>query len=176
MPASGSPTPGASTRTGCSADARPRRNDVDLDALDRLSFWSRVEFGHPDECWPWTQSIGSHGYGQTWDGVTVRLAHRVAWAMWHRQQIPDGMTIDHECRNRICCNPRHLRVMTNLENARDNGMASRTHCPHGHAYTEDNTYRTAKGHRICRRCTLDSQAAERRRAREDREQGEDTAA
>lgn len=128
------------------------RTDLDLERLDDLLFWSRVDFGHPDECWEWKLSTGSHGYGQTWDGKTVRLAHRVAWALWHRQQVPHGMTIDHGCHNRLCCNPRHLSVMTNEENATDNGQGDKTHCPRGHAYDEANTYINPKGHRLCRAC------------------------
>ena len=128
------------------------RNDVDLSRLRQLDFWSRVEFGHPDQCWPWQRSTGSHGYGNAWDGVTVRLAHRVAWVMWHGEQIPEGMTIDHTCRNRVCCNPSHLRVLTNEENARDNGNARKSHCPAGHAYDETNTYIGPTGGRRCRAC------------------------
>ena len=117
------------------------------------AFWSNVDDGESDECWKWTQSTGSHGYGQTWDGVTVRLAHRVAWALHTNSQIPPGMTIDHICRNRICVNPAHLQLMTNEENARMNGASLRTHCPRGHAYDEPNTYiQPSTGHRRCRRC------------------------
>ena len=49
-------------------------------------FWSKAM---PDEngCMIWHQSTGSHQYGQTWDGVTVRLAHRVAWVLHHGEQI-----------------------------------------------------------------------------------------
>jgi len=87
----------------------------------------------------------------TWDGTTVLLAHRVAWTLTHGE-IPADMTIDHLCRNRRCCNPAHLRLLTNVENARDNGFATRTRCPAGHMYDEANTYRSPKGERRCRAC------------------------
>lgn len=136
----------------------PRRNDLDLDYLRRTEWWGKVEVGGPAGCWPWTRSTGSHGYGQTWDGVTVRLAHRVAWALHHGQQVPDGLTVDHECRNRICCNPAHLRLLSNVDNATDNGHGRKTHCPAGHPYDHLNTYTDPKGARRCRTC-----AAERRK-------------
>lgn len=118
------------------------------------TFWSHVAVGDPDDCWLWLRSSGSHGYGQTWDGTTVRLAHRIAWELTHGP-IPNDLTIDHVCRVRTCCNPAHLRLLSNLANASDNGQARRTHCPQGHEYTKENTYvRTnRKGpSRSCRIC------------------------
>lgn len=103
-------------------------------------------------CWPWTLSHGGHGYGQVTDGVAMRLAHRVAWVLHHGQQIPVGMTIDHACHNKTCCNPAHLRVLSNKANATDNGQGAKTHCPKGHEYTDVNTYVCPKGHRRCRTC------------------------
>lgn len=70
----------------------------------------------------------------------------------HGTQVPDGFTIDHECRNRKCVNPTHLRLLTNVDNARLNGNAMKTHCPSGHAYDEANTRRTKHGHRKCLTC------------------------
>lgn len=71
-------------------------------------------------------SVGSHGYAQVgWHdhelGKTVmRLCHRVAWEAANGP-IPEGMTVDHEeCHNRKCIELTHLRLLTNLENARRN--------------------------------------------------------
>lgn len=132
--------------------------EIDIGFLMAADWWSRVDVSNPRGCWPWKQSTGSHGYGQTWDGRSVLLAHRVAWTLHNGKQIPDGLTVDHECRNRLCCNPFHLRLMDNLSNAEANGMALRTHCVHGHEYTDANTYVNRRGHRSCRTC-----AANRRR-------------
>lgn len=104
---------------------------MDTDYLRQVDWWSRVNRGDHEECWLWTQSCGSHGYGQTWDGSTVLLAHRVAWTLVNGE-IPDGLTIDHVCRNRKCCNPSHLRLLSNIDNATDNGQISKTHCPARH--------------------------------------------
>jgi hypothetical protein len=32
--------------------------------------------------------------------------------------IPDGMELDHKCRNRACCNPAHLEPVVHSENQR----------------------------------------------------------
>ena len=47
--------------------------------------------------------------------------------------------------------------------------AARTHCPHGHAYDEDNTGRKPNGHRDCRACGAARARDKRRRLREERE-------
>lgn len=132
---------------------------IDIEYMLRRNWWASVDVREPDECWPWKQSTGSHGYGQTWDKQTVRVAHRVAWTLHHGEQIPDGMTIDHICRVRVCCNPDHLRLLTNAENGRLNGNAVKTHCIRGHEFTEANTYRTRQGHRTCRACIQERRLA-----------------
>ena len=109
-----------------------------------------------NNCIETTYSTGSHGYGQvgwhTGHKVQMALTHRVAWEAY-RGPIPDGLTVDHICRNRLCINPQHLRLLTNEENGRSNGQAIKSHCPRGHEYSGDNLYITPKGHRICRACS-----------------------
>ena len=46
---------------------------------------------------------------------------------------------------------------------------SKTHCPHGHEYTPENTYRYADGRRRCRRCRI-AQAAAYRQTRDANDQ------
>jgi hypothetical protein len=124
---------------------------IDIDYVRDTDWWSKVDCSDADGCWLWTQSTGSHGYGQTWDGVTVRLTHRVAWTLTNGP-IPDGMTVDHRCRNRRCVNPAHLRLLPNVLNAHDNGNHRKSHCPLGHPYDPENTYVNPRGHRYCRAC------------------------
>lgn len=127
----------------------------------RLRFWSRVAVRSDGECWPWRLSLGSHGYGQIgWqnaEGRDMLLAHRVAWVLTVGP-IPGDLTIDHLCRNRRCCNPNHLRLLTNEENGRLNGNAVKTHCKNGHEFTEANTRVDRHGHRSCISCQADRNA------------------
>ena len=73
-------------------------------------------------CYVSTYSVGSHGYAQIgWSehgGTRTVTAHRAAWVHAHGTQIPEGMTIDHLCKNSRCVNPNHLRLLSNYENAR----------------------------------------------------------
>ncbi|WP_414654556.1 HNH endonuclease signature motif containing protein [Intrasporangium sp.] len=75
--------------------------------------------------------------------------------------IPEGLVLDHLCRNRACCNPAHLEPVTIRENILRGEPANRTHCPHGHAYTPENT-RIDNNMRSCRTCIRER--ARRRRA------------
>lgn len=109
------------------------------------------------ECVEW----GGHryrGYGYlTHDGRYVR-AHRWAWEQAFGP-IPEGLTLDHLCRNRACIVPCHLEPVTNRENAL-RGMnfsafnARKTHCKNGHEFTPENTFPRGPGgaHRGCRIC------------------------
>lgn len=127
--------------------------------MDRL--FDRVNVRNSDECWPWKLSAGGHGYAQVgwWaDGRSqMRLVHRLIYNRT-RGHIWSGYEVDHRCRNRICCNPSHLRLLPDHENHASNGQALRTRCPQGHEYTPENTHITSKGHRCCRQCARDRNA------------------
>lgn len=45
-------------------------------------------------------------------------AHRFSYEA-HKGPIPEGLEIDHVCRNRSCVNPEHLRAVTRRENMRN---------------------------------------------------------
>lgn len=79
-------------------------------------FWSSVD--KTTDCWTWTRSK-RNGYGQfAITSKDVRYAHRHAWELL-RGEIPEGMMLDHICGNRACCNPDHLRVVTNAQNCQN---------------------------------------------------------
>lgn len=68
-------------------------------------------------CWVWQRCTGRAGYGYTSvDGVRVS-AHRAFYER-HVGPIPEGLHIDHLCRNTSCVNPDHLEPVTCAENLR----------------------------------------------------------
>lgn len=70
-------------------------------------------------CWLWTGRLNNKGYGRVtlWAKKRGYMAHRMAYE-FAVGPIPDGLEIDHLCRNRICCNPSHLEPVTHQENVR----------------------------------------------------------
>lgn len=122
-------------------------------------------------CHLWTGSSNGKGYGTFWlDGRTVK-AHRAAVELADGQPIPNGLEVDHRCRNRACVRRSHLDPVTHRVNIlrSTNHVAARaavTHCPAGHAYDEANTYRAPNGTRKCRACKRTAARARRAAARE----------
>lgn len=133
----------------------PRRLEAKRDWREK--FWERVPVG--PGCWEWAGSVSATGYGKFYvDGP--RLAHRVAYELT-RGPIPDGLQIDHLCRNRRCVNPAHLEAVTQRVNIlRGEGPcakhARKTQCINGHDLSPENLYfyRQANGDhtRVCRTC------------------------
>lgn len=124
------------------------------DPMTRLL--SRIQ--KTEDCWLWLGQVNNKGYGLfSLDGTKIG-AHSASYRL-HVGPVPDGLELDHLCRNPLCVRPSHLEPVTHAENQRRMGDA-RSHCIHGHPYTSDNTYRTPDGRKRCRAC-----ARERDRAR-----------
>ena len=82
-------------------------------------FWSNVDIGKPRECWPWKRSKHTSGYGQVGiriDGTPrVMKAHKVAWEMRNNRRLAPLSRARHTCGNKLCCNPRHVYIVTTIE-------------------------------------------------------------
>ncbi len=125
--------------------------------MDKL-FEAKIK---PDgDCLIWQGHKHKLGYGQVQRQGKVWQAHRWAYLLEHGNVPP---CLDHLCRRRDCVNAEHLEPVTQKENLyRGVGTiapinAAKTHCPHGHEYTKENTrhYRHPKNKywgRWCRAC------------------------
>ena len=123
-------------------------------------FWSKVNFQGPlwngTPCWLWTGCLVG-GYGQFAISGNKRVyAPRFAYETLVGP-IPEGLTIDHLCRNPPCVNADHMEPVTNRVNIlRGNGTSARnarkTHCSQGHPFDAENTFYSPEGSRVCREC------------------------
>jgi len=103
-------------------------------------------------CWVWTRSLDSSGYGRIRAGGRLVSAHRFAFEQL-RTGIPKGAQLDHLCRNRACCNPDHLEVVTSRENSMRSTIsqaflnATKLLCKNGHPL--DGRQRSGRRCRVC---------------------------
>lgn len=85
-------------------------------------------------CWEWSGAMWGNGYGKLSVSMHgTRLAHRALYTE-HRGPIPDGLDLDHLCRNRACVNPQHLEPVSRATNL-ERGLAARGKCRNGHDLT-----------------------------------------
>lgn len=102
------------------------------------NFWSRVHKPSADECWEWTGSRNSTGYGSVAWNRKVFTAHRVAaWlsGMVDSPSAPVGSRaatfVLHRCDNRACCNPKHFFLGSYSDNQLDAYAKKRQVQPRG---------------------------------------------
>jgi hypothetical protein len=121
-------------------------------ALQRVLREAREQGG----CWMPSLKADRKGYVRVKVERRSVPVHRLAYSLL-RGPIPDGLTIDHLCRNPSCFNPQHLEPVTVQENIRrgtqGQKQAAKSHCIRGHEFTASNTYRPpGKNERNCREC------------------------
>lgn len=71
---------------------------------------------------------------------------------------PEGLDVRHldgDVSNNHLSNLAYGTRLENMADAKRHGTihnANKTHCPHGHEYTDENTWRSKNGGRYCREC------------------------
>lgn len=99
-----------------------------------------------NDCWLWCGEIPPlNGYGVFYINKKQYKAHRISYHYFFG--IKDlRKVIDHECMNKACVNPFHLREVTVRVNTQENSKCItilnrlKTHCVNGHEFTIENTY------------------------------------
>ena len=86
----------------------------DTPSLLWIKAWCDIE----GECWIWSRSRNSKGYGKLKIKKRIIFVHRYVYTLVHGP-IPSGLQVMHSCDVRLCCNPDHLSTGTNDDNVRD---------------------------------------------------------
>lgn len=135
-------------------------------------FWSKVTPAGVGECWEWTGArIQGYGFFTVKHGERSTRAHRFAYQSLIGE-VPDGLVLDHLCRNPGCVNPWHLEPVTIAVNnqrgviARLGPKATRPKAPQpertlsdrcgfGHLWSDPGVLRIrpGRGHRYCGKCS-----------------------
>jgi hypothetical protein len=118
-------------------------------------------------CWLWMGGINHYGYGRTHLCGKRVYTHRLTYLLTVGP-IAEGLELDHLCRTRSCCNPRHLEAVTrkvNLSRGNINQHHNKTHCINGHPFSGHNLIVTPSK-RICRTCRNESSRQSRIKRKE----------
>jgi hypothetical protein len=120
---------------------------VSLNETEYKRIFDKISIDPLTDCWNWTSAFDYQGYGLVWYHKRVERIHRLIYA-YFRGPIPRGrqatkqFQLDHVvCKNKKCCNPAHLEIVTQKVNVlRGNGItaqaARKTHCKRGHLFPE----------------------------------------
>ena len=98
--------------------------------LTEDQIWDRVE--KTETCWTWRGHIDVRGYGRASLRGRKWYAHRLVFSLANGP-VPDGLELDHLCRNHSCVNPAHLEAVPHGVNvlrglAKAAIQARTTHC------------------------------------------------
>lgn len=118
-------------------------------------FHKKYEIDPVTGCWIWGDSTKPDGYGRFHYKASGRrsvLAHRYAFEKLSGP-IPEGLELDHLCRNKACVNPDHLEPVTHAVNVNRGSAATKLYCVNGHPLFGPNMRLDLKrGKRHCKTC------------------------
>ena len=145
------------TRRKLSAVAKGRPSPKRLSLLTAEFVMGRVDVG-ASGCWVWRGSkLQASGYGRIKMSGRSYVAHRAVYEAMVGP-VPDGLQLDHLCRNRLCVNPDHLEPVTGRVNVLRGETVVRanfekTECVNGHPLRNDNVIMVRGGRsRRCKAC------------------------
>jgi len=129
-----------------------------------------IEESH-NGCWNWTGYLGPGGYGRVWLRNAEWQVHKMIYELLVGP-IPAGCILHHRCKNRRCCNPAHLKVVTQAEHLeidpvhhvrRPRPEPSVPRCRKGHELTDANVLLRRDHGKLVRSCRACAEAALRRK-------------
>ena len=107
-----------------SMQGKVRPKDMSERDWSIIRFWDKVDKKGEDDCWEWTASTRTNGYGQIHFDQKMMQAHRASWII-ENGKIPEGLVVCHSCDNKTCVNPNHLWIGTQGDNMADRDRKGR---------------------------------------------------
>src|SRR5439155_24407645 len=90
---------------------------IDMTFSRFLRFLKKIEdYSDSKKCWKWKGGHQGTGYGIFMNKGRCLLAHRVSYTVLIGV-IPEGLIMDHLCRNRGCVNPWHVEPVRHQDNS-----------------------------------------------------------
>ena len=92
---------------------------------DEERITNNIKINETTGCWEWQLYRDADGYGRiavpAHGKETNWAAHRLSFVLFNNDMkpIPNGMLVMHQCDNRCCVNPDHLKLGTQKENMRE---------------------------------------------------------
>lgn len=79
---------------------------------------SRIKVCHKSGCWNYGgKDTSAHGYQRGWYKGVRTVVHRIVYIILVGGNI-EKRQLDHQCCNRSCCNPNHLKHVTHKQNCK----------------------------------------------------------
>jgi len=108
-------------------------------------FLAKVKINRNTECWEWHAALTKTGYAKFGlpgpQGQKTVRGHRYSWEVRYGK-IPDDLLVCHRCDNRICVNPSHLFLGTQVDNMHDSTSKGRSVNGDGYGVMDENKVRT----------------------------------
>lgn len=128
-------------------------------------FWNNLLVDPLTGCWVWQGRPDRDGYPNRTSTINYATKERpYRWAYRVLVGPIIGETLNHQCRNKMCCNPgpgHCCEPMSFVDNVRD-AKAHTVTCRQGHPYDMTNTHVRRDGRRECKTCMRERVAAQRR--------------